>query len=259
MPHRLCISSDPAVLNLKDDSKWQSGQVHDEYPEFTGYAGSIFQQLTSVFVSPPSNISVVLESVTGSYGEDGSPTGCYGSIYRNESDFTLMPVEYPVQDYEKVDPFQIVFEGPLTSMYKVEERSSVIYADFLANSLKSFDRNIWSAVVLTFVVFAGLLVLRRRLKGIKDTTGYSAVFEAFSHMIGQDITDFNDRSGKIISIVMTVAFFLIIMQYYVGLMSTDLVIINKPEVINNYRDLMTKKNITDLLCRNLRCKRVQVC
>ena len=99
-----------------------------------------------------------------------------------------------------------------------------------------FSRRFW-------LDFVGLLILRKCFNGVKNSARYSAIYETFSHMMGQDITDFNDRPGKIISIVMTVGFFLII-AFYFNCMSTDLVVVDKPQVINNYRDIMRRKNMT---------------
>ena len=245
MTYRLCLSVQPGLIELKDLQKWDDGQVHAELPKFTGAGESMAYLVTSTIAYASPNISLVFEDMTGSYGKDGLPTGCYGSIHRNESDFSIMPAEYPVLDYEKVVPIQIVYEGPLTimSIYKVEESFSIIYADLLRSSLKSFDSSIWFVILVTFIVFAGLLVLRRRLKRVRDTTGYSATLETFSHMIGQDITDFNDRSGKLISILMTVGFFFIL-AFYLSMMSTDLVVVTKPSVIKNYRDIMNRENMT---------------
>ena len=246
MFYRLCVSTEIAILQLEDPEIWAGSQVHAQMPRFSGAIGpTIDFMINALLGNTVPNISVVVEPLTGTVNKDGSPAGCYGSVYRNESDFTLFPVEYPIKDFDRIDPGQIVYEGPLTilSMYKVDDNHSIVYQDFLESSLHSFDMGVWSAVFVTFLVFVGLLILRKCFNGIKDSTGYSATFETFSRMIGQDITDFNDRPGKLISIVMTVGFFLII-AFYFNCMSTDLVVVDKPQVINNYRDIMRRKDMT---------------
>ena len=232
-------------MQLEDPEIWADGQVHVKTPRFSGAMGPTADFLVKAMMgNAVPNVSVVVEPLTGTVNEDGSPAGCYGSIYRNESDFTPFPVEYPVKDFDRIDPGQIVYEGPLTimSMYKVADKYSIVYQDFLKSSLKSFDMSVWSAVVVTFLVFVGLLILRKCFNGVKNSTGYSAIYETFSHMMGQDIKDFNDRSGKVISIVMTVGFFLII-TFYFNCMSTDLVVVDKPQVIHKYRDIMRRNNM----------------
>ena len=68
-------------------------------------------------------------------------------------------------------------------------------------------------------------------------SSYNPLFETFVHMIGQDCTNFVDRSGNLISFIMTIGFFFILV-FYLNLMSTELVVVNKPHVISNYRDVM---------------------
>ena len=246
MFYRLCVSTGNGFLRLEDPEIWADGQVHAKVPRFSGaLKPTAVLVMKAMMGKTIPNVSVVVEPLIRTARQDGSPAGCYGSIYRNESDVSFLPVEYPIKDFDRVDPGQIIFEGPLTilSMYKVEDKYSIVYQDFLESSLKSFDMSVWSAVVVTFLVFVGLLILRKCLNSVKNNTGYSATFETFSHMIGQDITQFHDRPGKVISIVMTVSFFFII-AFYFNCMSTDLVVVDKPQVINNYRDIMRKKNMT---------------
>ena len=213
-----------------------------------GFIGEHFADLVikSTFGYPAPNISVVEESDSGHVGRNGLPTGCYGSIQNNESDFTYFPIEYVILDYEKVDPVQVLEEGHLgiMSTYKVEnpEGKAIIYADIMEGSFKSFDATVWTVVGLVFVVFVGLFCLRKLLNP-KKKHSLSPTFETFSHMIGQESTVFKDRSGSVISILMTFGFFLI-MLYYVGLMATDLVVVTKPQVIRGYRDILNKKNLS---------------
>ena len=204
-------------------------------------------------------ISLIFESGTGSVGKDGLPTGCYASVHNNESDFTFIPVEYSIYDYSKVNLVQVLCEEPLDiiSNYRVEDKVSIVYADLLQSSLNSFDIIVWLLVIMTFFVFAGLLKFRKRLRKFKDIieykpvllgcrmakkpamkeSSYNPLFETFVHMIGQDCTDFVDRSGNLISFIMTISFFLILV-FYLNLISAELVVVNKPHVIGNYRDVM---------------------
>ena len=192
------MTPQPGIIQVEEPYKWEDGQVNAEYPKTSGLIVPVTNLfLTSLLGNPAPNISLVFESGTGSVGQDGSPIACYGSVYNNESDIAYTPVEYPIQDYSKVDPVQVIYEGPLSilSLYKVDDKVSIEYADFLADSLKSFDMTIWSVVILTFFVFTGLLVLWNSLK---RTEGYSCLFETFCHMIGQESTNFEDRSGRLI-------------------------------------------------------------
>ena len=237
------MTPQPTIIQIEEPHKWKNGQVNAEYPKTSGVIVPVTNLfLTSLLGNPAPNISLVFESGAGSVGQDGSPIACYGSVYNNESDIAYTPVEYPIKDYSKVDPVQVIYEGPLNilSLYKVDDKVSIEYADFLVNSLKSFDMTIWSVTILTFFVFACLLVL---WKSLKRTKSYSCLFETFCHMIGQESTNFEDRSGRLISFTMTVGFFFIL-EFYFNLMSTELVVVNKPHVMNNYRDIIDAEDMT---------------
>ena len=250
MAYRVCMSVMPGFFDIEDPLyEWDGGRIHPKYPKMKGVVAEYIAEpvVTALLGYPAPNMSVVKESLTGSgLTQEGLPTGCYGSIQLTQSDLTFMPIEFPIHDFTKVDPVQVVFEGPLSIMstYKVEEKESIEYADFFGSSLKSFDFNIWSVVVLTFLVFSGLLFTRKRFTAAsKEVTKYSPFYETYSQLVRQDYNNYSDRSGRLISILMTISFFLILL-YYFNLMSTDLVVVTKPSVIKNYRDIMKQKNIT---------------
>ena len=243
MSFRVCITPQPTVIQLEEPHKWEDGQVNAEYPKLSGVLVPVINLfLTSLLGNPAPNMSLVFESVTGSVGRDDLPKGCYGSVYNNESDIALMPVEYPIKDYSKVHPVQVIYEGSLKilSLYNVKDKESIEYADLLVNSLKSFDMTIWPVITLTFFAFAGLLFVWDSFKRTED---YSCLFETFCHMIGQESTDFEDRPGRLISFTMTVGFFFIV-AFYLNLMSTELVVVNKPHVFSNYRDIIDAEDMT---------------
>ena len=72
------------------------------------------------------------------------------------------------------------------SSYKVDDKYSIIYADILKNSLRSFDFTVWSVVVIVLFIFAGLLFLRQLLNSSKEDKKQgndledSPFFETFS-------------------------------------------------------------------------------
>ena len=234
------------LLELEDDKAWADGQVHAKFPKTSGgMSMPVDLVLSATLGYPPPNMSMVFEIMKGTLDDDGVSTGCYSSIHHNRSDITYISVEYPILDFSKVDPVQVLYEGPLTiiSTYKVPEVNTTVYVDILENSLKSFDLSIWSVVILAFFVFSCLLVLRKRLDKRKEDSS-SSLFETFSHMIGQESSHFEDRSGRVISMVITFFVFFVIIQYYLNLMSTDLIDVDIPPVLSDYRDIMKAKNLT---------------
>ena len=202
--------------------------------------------MSTILDYPAPNISLVFESTgNGTVSEDGVPPGCYASIHYNKSDVSYFSVEYPILDYSKIDPVQVQYEGPLTimSMYQLANDTSTTYKDLLETSLSSFDMVIWSVIIISILVFSSLLVVRKWLDNTKQDS-FSSIFETLSHLVGQQSTDFDDTSGRIISMTMTFFLFIVVIGYYFNLMSTDLVVVIKPKVFNNYRDVMEAKNMT---------------
>ena len=115
MKYRICLSVQPTFLEVEETAKWADGQVYQEYPKVAGMTKLLAKGLFTSFLGRDApNVSLVLEHLTGEERTDGTPSGCYGSIYRNESDISIMHVEYPILDYDKVNPFQVIYEGPLS-------------------------------------------------------------------------------------------------------------------------------------------------
>ena len=165
------------MYSLDERWKWQHGRVHAEYPKTSGSLAQALSTLSSALLANPApNISVVIESMTGS--------GCYRSIRDNQSDVTPLPIGYPIKDFDRVNPVQVFFERPLSilSSHKVVDKYSIIYADILKTSLRSFDFIVWSAVVSMFI-FVGLLFLRQLFNSVKKDKKQendSPFFETFS-------------------------------------------------------------------------------
>ena len=127
--------------------------------------------------------------------------------------------------------------------------------------MKSFNVTIWLLILASFFVFSGLLFLRKSANNVKEAMAYKPVlticrkeqkakrysrylplFETFAHFIRQKSTEFDDRSGNFISIVMTIGFFFIPVVYLN--LSTELVFITKPHVVNTYKDIIDDASIT---------------
>ena len=243
MYYRVCLPPlTEEIYAIKKLWKWKHGQIYAEYPKASGPFAQVIDSFMRIILGNQApNISVVFKSMTG--------LNCYQSIKDNKSDFTPFPVGYPIKDFDRVSPVQVLSEQSLSilSTYKVEDEKDIIYEDFLNNSLKSFDLTVWSIVVIVLFIFVGLLFLRKLLNSLKEDSRQgndlrdAPFFETFSHLIGQVSSNFYDRPGTLISFLMTLGFFFILMFYF-NLMSTDLVVETQPAVINNYNDIMNNKD-----------------
>ena len=116
--YRFCVTTIPGVFEIVDyESKWAGGQIHDQFPKIRGSWSYLFDMtLSRIFKSLKANISLNVEKELGSKKKDGTLTGCYRSIRDNESDVSMVFIDFPTIDYEKVDPYQIVMENPLKIM-----------------------------------------------------------------------------------------------------------------------------------------------
>ena len=256
---RFCIVTIPLLMEIADyKEKWAGGQIRDEAPKMRGSWDYLLDSSWSSLVkSLKTNISVVVENEIGTRKKDGTLTGCYRSIRDNQSDISLVLTDYPTVDYDKVDPYQPVMEYSLKIMsgYYSEPKANVSFNDFILTSIKSFDRQTWFAVMVMVFAFFGLWMTKRALfpdnedvslrKTIAET-----LWDTLLLFISQESTDYYKFLDRFLSILMTLSFFLL-SNIYFGLMSTDLVTVKKPTVINSYQDIMNRPNMTVIFVKQL--------
>ena len=248
--YRFCTTTIPEVFDIVDKEKWEEGQIHDEFPETWGAFSYLFNTIMSdIFKSLKGNYSINIESQAGYKMKNGTYTGCYGSIRDNKSDFSLTFVDFPTDEYDKIEPYQIVLETPLKilSFYRVIKSVGTVN-DFLLNSTKSFDDETWFSVFVLILCFIGLLITKRCLSGkrcrisLRRIIGH-CVWETLLHFISCESTEYRKFIDRFLSIFMTLSFFLLTTIYF-SLMSTDLVSVVKPSVIKSYQDIMNRPNMT---------------
>ena len=249
---RVCTVTVPAVFEIADyESKWAGGQIRDEFPKFTGSWSYIWDTtVTGVFKSLKSNVSVVVENEIGTKKRNGTLTGCYRSIRDNESDVSILSTDFPTIDYQKVDPYQILMENSLKilSAYESKTEPDVCFNDFILTSIESFDGQTWFTVLAMVTAFFGLWMTKRALlPDNKDVslrrTIAETLWDTLLLFISQESRDYYKFLDRLLSILMTLSFFLLTTIYF-GLMSTDLVSVAKPSVISSYQDIMNKLDMT---------------
>ena len=249
--YRLCGVIFPFFFEIEDyESAWAGGQIRDELPKIRGYLSHLLEPTLSTLFKPLlRNMSVIVENEIGTQKKDGTLTGCYRSIRDNESDFSVMLTNYPTIDYDKVFPHQIMMEYSLKIMsgYHSEAKANVSFNDFILTSVKSFDSQTWFSVMVLFFAFFGLWMTKRALfqnnEGDLRKTVAETLWDTLLLFISQESTDYYNFLDRLLSILMTLSFFLLTTIYF-GLMSTDLVSVTKPTVINSYQDIMNQPNIT---------------
>ena len=261
--YRVCFLEVQGILEVHNKEKFLNGHISSDKLLLTGSVSKAFSFVTEfVFGSDTMNLTAVRSESIGGIMKDGTMTGCYRSMYENETDLALVLVDYPVHDFQRLDPVQVFFEDPakIISMYHVDPKPSIVYSDIVKSSLtSSFSTNTWMTIFMAFIILSVLLWLRgvlvSRIKAVnkrmlakrrgnrvkrKDPKPESlseAVYQTFCHFIQQQTQQFDDFGGSLISIMMVVCFFFITTVFF-SLMSTDLVIITMPKTIENYEDIM---------------------
>ena len=261
--YRFCFIEVPGVYNFMNKDKSIDSRITTDRPIIVGSTEKTLSLMVDIASGKYSiNYTTVQSESIGGIGKDGTMTGCYRSMYENKSDLTMTIIDYPIHDLRRLDPVQIVFEEPakIISIYHVDPKPSVVYSDILRSSLSSsFTIKTWIIIILAFIVLSVLLWLRGVLfsrnkainkrmwaarigkrvkrKDPKPASLSQAVYQTFCHFIQQETKNFDGFLGSFISILMTICFFFIV-TLYLNLMSTDLVVITKPQTIDNYEDIM---------------------
>ena len=250
--YRFCVVPFPVLFEIVDyDSKWDGGQIRDEFPKIGGSFSYIVSSTVSpIFKAFRANVSLIKEQEFGSKKKDGTLTGCYRSIKDNESDVSLALHDFPTIDYEKVDPYQILMEDSvkIMSAYESKTEPDVCFNDFILTSIESFDGQTWFTVLAMVTAFFGLWMIKRAL--FPDNNHVSlrrriaeTLWDTLLLFISQESRDYYNFTDKLLSILITLSFFFLTNIYF-GLMSTDLVSVTTPVVINSYQDVMNRPNIT---------------
>ena len=233
------------MIELKTPQMWTDGQVNRGIPDIKGTVSFLIKFIQDFLVSHHLNFNSTVE-VTSKF------TGCYNSIRDNRTDIAVTLQTFPTQDYEVVLPYQVLLEsGPqILSSYTLGDLDHITYADLFTTSLNSFSKNLWLLIWIMFWVFCLFLWFRMKVDPRKKLEPRFVVYETLCHLTGSETTDFTGKSGRTISLTMTVGFF-VLSCCYMNLMSTEMVVQEKPETLNSYQDMMKRQNMTPVFVDGL--------
>lgn len=229
-----------------------SGEVHTERPMLTGIFGSNAYGLYEVMTPEGYNHSLIQAEVDGSFDEKtGEYQGCLRSIFRNESDLAIVVVDYPTRDFDQINPYIIIHEHPMTIFQGYNKTSMTGYTDILVSSTPAFDPDLWLlslfSVLIMMSIFQTKVKLQRlsqRLNRFISQTQLNdyTVYEVLSLFIQQESFDYQDRLRKYLSILITMESFVLI-NYYCNHMSTDQVVVPKPDIVMSYADFADRPQL----------------
>jgi len=264
---RLCFIKSSQVLSLKNI---EEGQVYgcDHKPEFEGITKNIMKSLYDAVISCSIyfNYTFILEEDFGSKDEEtGQFTGCYGSLYRNESDISLVALDDPFYDYDRVNPHQIMMEYPLTIIQAYNASDTFLKVDIFKEGIHSFPFNIWMLILMTVFYFAFLFFnidyfiektknQRRNRKSFlqifneKFKSLFKYIYYCFMHLLNSNFMEFNHFIQNFLGLLLIIFGFLIT-NYFINLMATELVVVPRPLIHESYSDLI-ERNIIPLFPRH---------
>ena len=221
-------------------------QVTNIRPYFEGPFSSAPNMIIDYIWPGPVNYTLTVANTMGT-------DGCQGLIARNESDFLFGSVDFPIkEEYEKVNPVMTFSEEPLVIVQAYNRtHQSRRLADIVDKSFTSFSISLW-VLIICFVLVMGFIfrirqkVLQNKMDMNEDDEedSYPSFFYAFVCFIQHDTKDFPDFTRRMVTLVLSVASFMIITGYFCNLMATDMVVVEKPDVMNSYDDILDRLGVT---------------
>ena len=181
-----------------------------------------------------------LNLTTGYYNEES----CLFSLQTNQSDLGPAWLWYPLQGKNlKSHPFYRRDTVSMISYYKVFDRT--YDSDVMGAFAYAFTPGVWLTVALSCFVFWLMIKMYVRVwnkinpsEMIRD----DSLYQVFTHLFQVGTIDLESASMKVMSLFASVFSFLAIL-YFTSSMNTDIVVLDEPDMINSYDNLLTKPNI----------------
>ena len=229
------------------DDKQLSG-TNVPAPRYTGplsRALNLFMDLN--FGNDRLNYTLVMKKSVGNYNSTSGyydEDSCLYSMQTNESDLGLSLLWHPVQGKNlKSHPFYI---GDIVKMVSRYEVSTKTYAsDAMSIFANVFTPGVWLTVVASYFIFwlitkMFLYMENKMISG--QRTRDDSLYEVLTHLFQVETVDYKLLGMQFISFFASVLSFVVI-GYITCSMKTDIVIVQEPDMINSYNDLLNKRNI----------------
>ena len=228
--YRICLPKLPYIepLGLRSSTFVTDKVFSAEEPEATIWT-PILNILIPGFTPYSFNYSIVDASF-----ERGRI--CQNSLHDNTSDIVFMPANLPIND-DMIDIYGVIGQSKIEFMSSYNYTDEAKDADVM-ESVLSFKPSLWILILFLIVLFAWLL---KSMQSKRTTCcQYSSDFmksldQVTTHFIGQNSIDGEGFGLKVLIITLTF-FSLMVVQYYNGLIHTDLVVPVIPIVPYSYQD-----------------------
>ena len=217
-------------------------------PKYTGplsRALNLFMDLT--FGNDSLNYTLVTKTSVGNYNATSGyydEDSCLYSMQTNQSDLGLSLLWHPVQGKNlKSHPFYI---GDIVKMVSRYEVSTKTYAsDAMSIFANVFTPGVWLTVVASYFIFwlitkMFLYMENKMISG--QRTRDDSLYEVLTHLFQVETVDYKLLGMQFISFFASVLSFVVIAHFTCSI-KTDIVVVQEPDMVNSYDDLLTKPNI----------------
>ena len=217
-------------------------------PRYSGpFAPMLNLFLGMMFGNDRLNYTTVLKTSMGNYNATSGyydEDSCLYSMQTNQSDLGIASLRYPVEGkHLKSHPFYWSDTVKMISQYRV--LSQTYDSDVMGVFAYAFTHGVWLTVGLSCLVFWFItklhLHMRNKFKRSKITRDDS-LYEILSHLFQVETIDYKATCMKLVSLFASVLSFVVIVHFTCS-MKTDIVVVQEPDLINSYDDLITKPNI----------------
>ena len=236
---RACFpASDTANSNLKNSA------LDSIPPQLREYIDSLIR---------PANVTYVLDWCADGPGEPvaDSPdqyNGCIGQIQRNLSDLMMREIPYP-------SPAQNIQQGliawdtkiAIISAYEPIEGDKSHYAQ-MTSCVYTFDPLVWILCLLSLLSFSLVALASRAAMKTAKRGKASAVFpdhqyilyQVLTHMMATGSLFSSNRLSKKILYLAICLFSLLVLFFFMSMMSTELVVAEKPDTLSSFTDVLKR-------------------
>lgn len=236
---RICVPDVEGALQVLPDPD------NPYRPMAAGDFAPVMETIIDICFFKPMNYTIIRTQSFGSRQDDGSYTGCIGHIQKNESDVAFVPVDFPVNDETgSVEHTQTLFDSRMTITTAYNLTRENLQSTGLADSLRAFCIQTWVMILISLITLFTFMKVRSVILIRKKTWKRWRLDTLIMDMIGIVLQrHFRAHSSpdlRLISYTFIVGT-VVIVNYYYANMAIELVIRKKPDLINDYGDLLTHK------------------
>ena len=203
------------------------------------YEGTFGHDLLNYTVVKKSSIGI-FNATSGYYDEDS----CLYSMQTNESDFGFATPLYPVQGKNLVQQ-NLYFSEQIHLFSRYEVSTRTYDADVMGVFKDAFSPEVWLIFPIVTLIFWFLIKLHIRMENrllFHKNNRDDSLYEVLTHIFQVETIDYEGPSVRIASLFASIFSFLIF-AYFTNSMKTDIVVVEEPDIVRNYDDLLRQPRL----------------